>query len=427
MEDRSRIIILGAGLAGLTAAYRLKQSGRSVLVLEARHRLGGRVDTRKTPDGLTYEMGGEWIGIKDTYMRKLCDEFNLPLVSHQLSMRFLHNGTYFDQGWEPGTKLKSLIEGMVARFPELTPEEVHRLQHTDWWQFLMRNKIPVEEIDLLDLIRSTDFGEDMRFVPTYDVLYDYTVGGEGDTATADRIDGGNSRLAEALANAIGKEHIKLGVEITEVRQTGDSVIVATASGASIEGSRVIAAIPTLAVSKIAWTPALPPEQADAFSEITYCRIAKTAVEFSERFWNDDAYGLVSDHLPQQIYHATQGQPGKAGILLSYAVGDRSYLLSRMSAKERMTAVCDTLSVPFGNVLRLAESSTTYYWGDDPYTGGAYPIFRDDERTTVKTLLAIPHGRVHFAGEHTAKRYAFMEGAVESGERVTEEVIRAGAV
>lgn len=427
-EDRARIIVLGAGLAGLYAAYLLKRAGRDVLVLEARDRIGGRVDTRRTDDGLYYEMGAEWVGRNDRVLRALCEELKLPLSGHLLNTQFLHEGTHIPAGeWEPAGKLRETIASFVKRFPDLSAEETARLQHIDWWHFLLKQGVPQEDAELLDLVRSTDFGEDMRFVPAYDVLYDYVVGGDGATATSERVEGGSSLIAERLASLIGKESIILSAEAIQVKTVGDTCTVTTADGKEYDGARVIAAVPTLAVSKIRWTPMLPPEREAAYDELNYCRITKTAVTFTERFWKDDAFELVTDRISHQIYHATQGEPGTSGVLISYATGDGATALARMSEAERVEEICAALAPLFGDVRPLVESSVCYAWGDDPYTGGAYPLFQGDERTTIKNLFPLPHGRVHFAGEHTARRYGFMEGAVESGARVAEEVIRESQV
>ncbi len=419
------IVILGAGLSGLQAALTLKRSGRSVTVIEARTRVGGRVDTR-TLGNLTVEMGAEWIGSKDTLMRSLCNQFNLELIDHRLNTHLLYEGQYQRPGtWTAGAGWEKTLAELVKQFPHLTPEEVARLQNIDWWHFLAQHHISLRDVNILDLIRSGDFGEDMRFVPAYDVLYDYAVGGNEEAACRYTIKGGNHRLVNAMAAEIGSENIHLGEEVVQVGQDASGVTVHSAQGKTYHGSALIVSLPTQAVTAIEWLPALSQAQADAYAEVGYARILKTAVRFDSCFWKDETFDLVTDQLPGQIYYATPGQH-EGGALMSYAIGDKAFILAHMSETERTEQIRKTLLVPYEGQVPSALDTMHYYWGEDPYTGGAYPVFQNDERTTLQPLLRSVHGKVHFAGEHTAIRYGFMEGAVESGERAAEEVLASGS-
>lgn len=419
-KENSSVIVLGAGLSGLRAAQLLKKSGISVTVLEARDRLGGRVYTH-THGSNHVELGAEWIGRKDVLMRSLCKELQCELIDHDLDFGLLYEGEYQEpNAWGFGEGWKKLIETYTRMFPTLTKEQIDRLQHIDWWRFLSQHHVSVRDLEIQDLIRSTDFGEDMRFVPTYDVLYDYVVGGDGESATAFTVRGGNVKVVEALVEEIGKEHVLLNHEVTQMAQSGDEVSVTCRNGKRYTGTHLIVALPLRAVQNIAWGPSLSDEYMQACEQVEYSRINKTAFFYKEKFWGSDRFALVTDRLPQEVYHATPAQESGAA-LLSYTVGDRGFVVSHMSDEEKTKALSDTLFVPFPNSTVAPTELVSYYWGDDPYTGGAYPVFHEDQRTKLQPILRAPQGRIHFAGEHTARRYGFMEGAVESGERVAEEV------
>ena len=416
------VIVLGAGLAGLRAGHLLSKRGVSVTVLEARDRLGGRVYTKQLGEN-TVELGAEWIGKKDVLMRALCKELSCELIDHTLNFGLLYEGTYASPNtWDMGEGWKKVIETYTRMFPSLTKEQITRLQHVDWWRFLSQQNVSVRDLEIGDLIRSTDFGEDMRFIPAYDVLYDYVVGGEGDNATAFTVQGGNVRLAEALVNEIGSEHVLLNHEVARVIREPQGVTVECSNGMRFSCTQLVVALPLRAVQRIAWEPALDEAYQRACEQVEYSRINKTAFRFSQKFWENDTFALVTDRLPQEIYHATPGQKDGAA-LLTYTVGDRAFVFSHMSDSEKMGALHDTLSIPFGQEIVPPTELTSYYWGDDPYTGGAYPVFHEDQRTTLQPILRSTQGSIHFAGEHTARRYGFMEGAVESGERVAEEVLK----
>ena len=115
----------------------------------------------------------------------------------------------------------------------------------------------------------------------------------------------------------------------------------------------------------------------------------------------------------EIYHATQNQKGKQGILTAYVAGDLAYAVSRMSDKERIDNLKHALHPIFGRIKGIEEQHV-YYWGDDPYTRGAYSIDPPSHAVNRRHILASPHHRVEFAGEHLATLQGYMEGAVETG-------------
>jgi monoamine oxidase len=419
------VLILGAGFAGLAAGYCLTKRGYSVTVLEARDRIGGRIDTRilDTDPPVSIEMGAEWVGMTHKRMQTLCKEFGLQLINHSLSTNLLYKGKYCEAGkWKFSHAWKEKLHELRKSFPHLTEEKIKELEETDWWHFLTTNHIPQHDIDILDLIESTDYGEDIRFVASYDVLSDFQTGGLGDTATYARIDGGNKRLIEALAGAIGMDAIHREHVVAEIAQHENDVTVRCANGSIWKAQHVICTLPAPAVSAIQWTPGLPDAQKHAYQTLNYCRIIKVSVLFSHRFWKDD-FEMATDTLADFIYHSTQNQPGEKGVLTSYAVGDRAYVLSHQSDEEKIKTVCAALGPAFGDVLPFALGVTSYYWGDDPYTGGAYALFEKDP-LQVQEVLRAPHGCVLFAGEHVAELRGFMEGAVESGELAAKKTIEA---
>ncbi len=417
------VLIIGAGFSGLHAAVLLKRRGISVTVIEARDRIGGRVYT-KSKNGLIYEMGGEWLGTKDPLILKACEDFGLELVDHELKTQFLYRGKHYlpdqmpiDERWLPHVK------ELVEKFSDLSDEEVQHLQRINWHEFLLQADVPDKDIDLMNLARSTDFGEDMRFIPAYDVLYDYMVGGDGPTACAKSIKGGNVLFAEKCVEEIGAENVHLNQEVRVIKKSDEGVEVVCKGGTTYKGDLMIVAVPPQAVREIEWIPALPVEQVEAFFEIEYCRIAKTAAYFSTRFWPDQSFELMTDLLPQQIYHSTPGQLASDGILTSYAVGDRAHILSHMSESDQGKEIQKVLQAASDSVVPVPDSVDSYYWGEDPYTGGAYPCFSGDQHLRLQPLFRAPQENIFFAGEHTARRYGFMEGAIEAGERAVSEVLR----
>jgi monoamine oxidase len=423
-HKKPTVIVLGAGLAGLTAAHTLKKHHYDVTILEARDRIGGRVDTRviSAHPKLTIEMGGEWVGSLHTRIIALCREFHLKLIDHRLKTSILSNGKYLKpKEWSFSRRWQHKIRTLIKTFSTLNDTQVKQLETIDWWHFLITNKVPRRDTEIIDLIDSTDYGEDIRFVSTYRILKDYSLKLNDSAACSYRIEGGNSSLPHALAAYIGSKHIRLNHVIRSVHQTPKGIHVECMNGSVFAGDYVICTLPAFAVTNVHWMPALPTEKELAYRTIDYCRIIKISIVFTERFWND-TFELATDTLSDVIYHSTQKQPGKRGVLTSYAVGDKAYVLSKMSDTQKIEEICKTLKIPFGDVRDKVESVISYYWGDDPYTRGAYALFTIDHTDSVRVHLRSPHDKVFFAGEHTAEYQGFMEGAVESGQRAAMEVL-----
>lgn len=419
------VLVLGAGISGLYAALLLKRRGIRVTVLEAANRIGGRIDTRRFAEdpSLTYEMGAEWIGKTHKRMKELCKRLNLRLVPHELKTHLLLKGVYkMPHHWRLHQQWYTVIHRLMKRFPHLRGKSLEELRNLDWWHYLQEQGISPADVELLELFHSTDIGESTRYTSALSMVAEFEQnGGDIGAATRLRIDGGNSKLSEALAEALGREHIRLDNEVTAIHQEGGRIHIKTKNGLGYATAFVISTLPTHALSEIRWNPAMPPKQKHASDALSYARIAKTSVLFKKRFWKDDAFEIVTDTIWHHLYHATQGQPGTSGILTSYATGDRAYVISRMTDHEKIVAVCEALQVPFGSIRHHAIAVDSYYWGDDPHSQGAYAVFGAGDYA-VQPLLRRPVGHVYFAGEHTAKFPGYMEGAVESGERAARQIM-----
>src|SRR5258708_37016803 len=150
------VLVLGAGLAGLSAGYYLKKRHYNVTVLEARNRVGGRVDTR-TIEGqpaLTVEMGGEWIGAHHHHIRGLCRELHLKLVNHRLKMSLLYDGKYFKpREWKFGERWQKKLKQFAKLASRLTPTETQQLEATDWWHYLVTNHVSKRYLEIIDIFK----------------------------------------------------------------------------------------------------------------------------------------------------------------------------------------------------------------------------------------------------------------------------------
>ena len=421
---RKSCVVIGAGFSGLAAAYKLKFAGWNVTVLEARDRIGGRVFSHKFKDtDLICELGGEWVGESHERMKSLCHDFGIPLQKHQFDDYLLRDGHVYGPGeWGFSPQAKTAYDKLIKGYVKLTPLQKTKLDRLDWWDYL--EKIGFSEDDLLlrDLMDSTDFGESIRHVSAFSALAEYAESSPHNEMDY-KMTGGNVRLAEEFAKRIGAENIRLNSPVLEIKQLNGTVTVKTSTD-SIRCDAVVCTAPIQSLLKIKFDPPLPPAQYEAAEELIYARICKNSVLYDERFWKAENFSLVSDTTSHYYFHSTQNQPGKQGILTSYAIGEKADVLASQSDQRRMKIVAGDLIDFNENAPGLARGIASYAWQRDQYTDGAYALYRPGQWFGIRPILQRPHGKVLFAGEHLADWQGFMEGAIETGEQAAAALIGA---
>lgn len=429
LPKKPHVIIIGAGFAGLSAAYHLHKKKIPFTILEARNRIGGRVfsHTMDEQEKLVVELGAEWVGNSHTRLQNLCNELGLTLENNQFDTHLIYKGRYaaanawdYSEGWK--TKFSNLIKG----YKKMTDAQKTQLDKMDWWRYLVNNGCGGMDLDLRELADSTDFGESIRHVSAFAALAEYAESSEKNEMDL-KIKGGNSRFAEALADNIGREHILTGHAVTRIdQQPNGGVTVTCAGGKMFKGDKIICAIPTFAVNKIEWRPGFSPERLQALNELQYARICKNPLLFGKRFWGAENFDMVTDQSPHYFYHATKNQASQKGVLISYTIGDKAAVMANQSDEWRASVIAQTLQPHFGaaaggDVKALLEKQALYYWGNDEQTQGAYAIYGPGQWFRVMPILQKSHIHTHFAGEHLADWQGFMEGAINTGEAAAEKI------
>jgi monoamine oxidase len=423
-KRRKSCVIIGAGFAGLSAAYKLKNANWDVTILEARERTGGRVFSQTMPQNknLVFELGAEWVGESHERLKSLCADFKIPLQKHQFDDYLLQNGKVSRPGaWGFSERAKAAFEKITANYGNLTTLQKNKLDRLDWWSYL--EKIGYTEDDLLlrDLMDSTDFGESIRHVSAFGALAEYAESSPKNEMDY-KMTGGNSRLTEEFTKRIGAENIKTNTLVTEINQRAGIVIVKTATD-SYKADAVICTAPTNSLLKIKFNPPLPSAQTEAAEKLIYARICKNSVLYENRFWKDENFSMVSDVTSHYYFHSTQNQAGKQGILTSYAIGEKADILASQSDERRMRIITNDLRDFDEDAPKLAKGIASYAWQRDKYTDGAYALYRPGQWFGIRPILQKPHLKVLFAGEHLADWQGFMEGAIETGEAAAQSLIR----
>jgi monoamine oxidase len=436
-------VVIGAGLAGLAAAYRLKQRNCRVTVLEARDRLGGRILTHRFVEapGLNCELGGEWIGKNHAHMRRLCKTLGLKTEPHQYANSFWDGVTPIQLippgQWCMSAEAHEIWKRFAAKFKTYGRKRLKAMDRIDWWTQLKRLGFTREDLLRRDLMDSTDFGETIRMNSAFTAATEYLpTKGErvNDTDEMDfKIVGGNSNLVNALADAIGRENIRTDNAAVAILHRSDRVSIEVDGGSpSISADYCVCAIPARCLLDIKWGKTSPQKKLEAAKELQYARITKTAVLCSQRFWPSPTKGgfsVCTNVASDFCFDSTFRQKGKHGILSSYAVGDKADDIASSPLDQLKYWIVEDVAHaldPTCNEKRsrdIAVAIERQAWQADHFTQGAYAFYRPGQWFTVRPALKKPFRRVFFAGEHIADWQGFMEGAIATGYQAAESILK----
>jgi len=430
-----RVIVGGAGFAGLSAAYALEQKGADVTVIEARDRVGGRVWTiRDTFDaGQHAEAGADMIESDQQAMLDLAGELGLT-TSRILRRGFGYYGTN-RQGrlsLQPlsttfaslGALLWPLMrdyqlaekrwDGAIAA--RLSKESVaHWLSRVDGDPWLLKRVRALRGLFLAD-------PEDLSLLALVDFFADQdSVGPDRMT----RLTQGNDALATSIAQRL-RHPPTLGAVLRRVRQNDDGVIATIEEHGRVADRRaefLVSSLPATTLRAVAFEPALPPIQQEAIARLRYGSAARALLQFSRRFWRKTGRPLAfgSDQATGAVWDGNEQQRGPAGILSLLAGGGASRGLQEIVQTQGPAGIVNRLAW-LGRPTTLL-SARTIVWEDDSWARGGYAYFDPTFDPRLRDALAHPAGRIVFAGEHTSIRWqGYMNGAIESGQRAAAEVL-----
>jgi monoamine oxidase len=323
---------------------------------------------------------------------------------------------------------KRLLEDYKKLIPDSKEKEKidHQLDKIDWYRYLVDNGCKDTDLQLRDLIDSTDFGESIRQVSAFAAISEYSSSSPDSMNQMDKkIKGGNLELAKKLASFFEDKIITRKHVVTIEQKKNDYVKVYCEDGSSFVGDKLICTAPAFAVTQIDWRPGLPEGMFEALKSLQYSRINKNAVLFNERIWRDEAFDMITDMPGHYFYHATKNQRGQTGVLNCYTIGDKAQVMANQSSDVRNDIVAQTLSLRFPCAGKHIIDNTVYYWGDDKYSRGAYAVYGKGQYFDIHSKIIEPHENTFFAGEHLSETWGgFMEGALETGIAAAKTVARA---
>lgn len=450
---RADVIVVGAGLAGLTAAYELERAGRSCIVLEARDRVGGRTLNRDLGDGKITEVGGTFIGPTQDRLAGLASELGIGTflsydIGESVSLVGGVRGTYVSG--DPSTFLASpggadiikaigLLDAMGAKIPVSAPWTAPDAyawdgQTTETWK--LANFETPEGRTAVGILAEQILGAEPRDVSLlYTAWYVAQAGNETTPgsllrlisttggAQESRFVGGSQLVSIEMANRLGRA-VKLGAPVRRITQEPGGVTVESDRGL-FKGKHVVVAMPPALAGLIDYQPGLPPLRAQLTQRFPSGSYAKVEVVYDTPFWRDA--GLTGQAFGEEPVGATfdQSPPdGSPGVLIGFIGGDYARQWDALDLTARRQVVLDSFAAYFGPEALDAREYIEGRWTADIWTRGD-PVGFAPPGVLVGfgTALRAPVGRIHWAGTETAEYWiGYMEGAVRSGQRVAEEIL-----
>jgi monoamine oxidase len=438
------VVVVGAGIAGLTAAYRLQAAGVRVRVIEAQARVGGRMLSLRGqfPDGQVIELGGELNDSNHVHVHRLARELGIELDDLAEPDPALASDRWFFGGASRSpAEIVEAFRPVAARIARdlaalagtdvtyRTPHGAEALDRMSLAEWLERAAPEPWFRDLLDVGYTTEYGLEAAEQSALNLLLlidpepdPFRIYGDSDERYHTR--GGNDLITGALADRLAPA-LETGVRLEAVRQRADGgFTLAVREGSTsreLPASHVVLALPFTLLRDVRLDVPLPPVKRRAIAELGYGTNVKLMMAFDRRLWRERhrASGTVVADLPFQVtWETSRGQAGRAGVLTNFTGGRQGVRVGEGSAAEQARLVVADLERLFPGVAaaRAGMPEARFHWPTHPFTRGSYAALRPGQWTGLHGAAGEAVGRLHFAGEHCSLHaQGFMEGGCETGE------------
>lgn len=441
--DIDTVIVIGAGLSGLNSALLLEEQGYKVTVLEAKNRVGGRIYTLDDVPGRP-EAGGNTISANYARIIDRANQLGLTLapapdvVGGMRSMQLYIDGQFLDpQAW--ATFSGNTFPAPIKRVPPgsmiFAALRENPLQQPSDWLKEEYQKYDVAISTVFDgmklderskqLVNQTNsYGDTLdstSLLAMYRTAASYAKAGELQGGLS-AVEGGNQRLPEAMAAKL-KSPVLLEKFVNSILLSDTGVVVTTSDGTKYEADYVISSIPLTALRKVNITPALPSLQQRAINEIDYSKTLIVQLTVTGKYWGEQTPSLWTDTKIERLFATSLDGSGNVTNLTFWLTGANAEHFSAMQTEARDKALLDTFYAIYPKAEGLVKLEKVVDWSSDPLILGTWPAYKPEQINEFGKAISPPHGRLHFAGEHTALSNTGMEGAMESAERVVSEILR----
>jgi monoamine oxidase len=454
-QPGKRVIIIGAGMAGLVAGYELARAGHDPLILEAQNRVGGRVFTlRRFAPGLYAEAGAMRIPRVHDLTLGYCERFGLELrpflmgnpkgLVHVAGRRLTaeqaglapddlgfavadnERGRSFSDLWADATRdMRAWLEADEVAGWERIVREYDGYTLREFLEVKGFSEGAIEMYGVMNFVEA-----DMNNAVVEEFREDFGRAFED----MQEIVGGMDNLPNAFYREI-PDRVRFGAEVHAIDQDADSVTVhyKTESGRySATGDYAIVAIPFSVLRQVEVMSPFSREKQRAIRQLNYSASTKILFQVRERIWetDDGIYGgaSVTDLPIRRLNYPTPDPTTTRGVLLaSYTWSQDAARWGAMDEETRLEEALEDVSKIHPRIREVYEVGASHAWYDDRYANGAFALFEAGQQTQLQADIVRPEGRIHFAGEHCSLYHAWIQGALESGLRAAQAIHEAPAV
>jgi monoamine oxidase len=451
------VLIVGAGIAGLTAAYRLAQSGVPFRIIEAQGRAGGRMYSLRDrfPEGQVIELGGELIDTSHTAIRSLAAELGIEMDDLAVEDPALQTEVFFFGGArrseaevvEAFRPIAAAIErdlttlGGDGDVTFESPNGGEALDRISIAQWLDRNAVSGWIRTLLDVGYTTEFGLEPAEQSALNLLTmidtnpePFRIFGESDERF--HVRGGNDRITTALAARLGRD-VETSTILEAIREEADGSlrcsVRSNGTAAEIRAPQVLVTIPFTMLREVRIQMELPPAKRRAIAELGYGTNAKLMVGFDRRLWRTagGSNGSVLTDLPFQLcWETSRHQQGTSGILTNFTGGKHGLEIGSGTDAEQARLFVEQLERVFPGVAatRAGMDQVRFHWPTHRFTKGSYASYLPGQWTAFRGVEGAPVRNLYFAGEHCSlEAQGFMEGGCETGEAAAAAILESRGI
>lgn len=448
MTNSVDVAVVGAGVAGLVAARDMVAHGLSVVVLEARDRVGGRTLNENIFPGVPVEMGGQWIGPGQDRVYQLVDELGLATFpTHADGRHILEIGASRSVYTGRVPLLNPFIMADVGRAQWAIRRAARRIPANEPWSAPKGGDLDAQTFHswlskhlrtraghgVMRMATEAIFAaapEDMSAL--WALFYIRSAGGIDALiniergAQQDRIVGGSQRIALQIAQQLG-DRIVLDSPVTDIDWSSGHVVIAT-TASRYRARRAVVAVPPPLAARIRYRPGLPVNRDQLMQRMPMGRVIKINVGYREPFWRAEGFSGQANSDTRYVGTVLDNTPadGTRGVLVGFLEGTHADSAARLSPEERRQQVLSDLVGYFGPLAGNPIAYIEKDWAAEQFTCGCYGAFATPMALTrFGTALRTPVGPLHWAGTETATCWAgYIDGAIESGQRAGAEAAQA---